>query len=262
MIPFDRDPSSPLPLMDWGCIQDCPYHRHWEIFLIKSRVAAKALGVWVDSCLWISNWRSTCCRSVEALEEEHWILSKRESHIGDHGMNPLVFELIAAQRIKGWWNVSDFINHYPIAVTTSNCMKLLVLCEFTFMKHEILILSWQKLDRMRVTNLRVTDARPKTVQVNYWQCGYMKSLDKKIPLFTKHISFQNSKFLASLSSHGNVQTWSNSSLISFLDLCSICRTMKGHHPLCYHQMWWTDRQFSLTAQGRKLAMGWHSFVPT
>lgn len=186
--------------MDGGCIQDCSYHRHWEIFLIKSRVAAKALGVWVDSCLWISNWRSTCCRSVEALEEEPWILSKRENHIGDHGLNPLVFELIAAQRIKGSWNVSDFINHYPIAVTASNCMKLLILCEFTFMKHEILIWSWQKLDRMRVTNLRVTDAHPKSVQVNYWQCGYMKSLDKKIPLFTKHISFQNSKFLACLSS--------------------------------------------------------------
>lgn len=76
--------------MDAGCIQDCPYHRHWEIFLIKSRVAVKALGIWVDSCLWISNWRSTCCRSVEALEEEPWNLS-RESHIGDHGLNPLLF---------------------------------------------------------------------------------------------------------------------------------------------------------------------------
>jgi hypothetical protein len=146
---------------------------------------------------------------------------------------------------------------WPLA-TAWNCLFCV---SFTFMKHEILIWSWQKLDRMRVTNLRVTDAHPKSVQVNYWQCGYMTSLDKKIPLFTKHISFQNSKFLACLSSHGNVQTWSNSSLISFLNLCSICRTRKGHL-LCYHQLWWTDRQFSLTAQGRKLAMGCQSFVPS
>jgi hypothetical protein len=85
---------------------------------------------------------------------------------------------------------------------------------------------------------------------------------KRFPCSPSTFHFKIQKFLASLSSHGNVQTWSNSSLISFLDLCSICRTTKGHHPLCYHQMWWTDRQFSLTAQGRKLAMGWHSFVPT
>jgi hypothetical protein len=147
-------------------------------------------------------------------------------------------------------------------VTTSNCMKLLVLCEFTFMKHEILISSWQKLDRMRVTNLRVTDAHPKTVQVNYWQCGYMKSLDKKIPLFTKHISFQNSKLLACLSSW-----WQCANIIQqlpdiFPGSLLYLQDYERPPPIMLSSNVVDRQAVQLNSTRRKLAMGWHSFVPS